>query len=1630
MSERLGALHGRRALERGSEDERQGGSDYEGSDSPAEAFDGSEADYDGMPFERTGRMPAADGGVSGTSHCLGPNDDVGLQDSGVPELGKRELDARGLRCGPDLELMTQIPFHCWVHQFVRQVLASKTRFSYFVMRSISACRSGRDDITATALYPIPFPFEDAFGDGLGSSSKKRRRSKALHRRMHLTIMALNYEHFRHPMSILQLIRRRPSVAHKGVFNRIWMFFKASGPPAFVSVAGCGRKSFQLGARMREIVLALENLGLNPSSLYHHEAARKEVPMNNDVYEELRPYRPLDAARIKLTGTGSWECANYLSDLLYMPFVEPESIRFDIAPPSGSYPNVLEGDLEQVSKLCRVWDSRGLLRLIPTSLGPKNDQNLLHSKVFGNYKNVDTDRQIGDRRGRNFVEGRLLEGPSHDIPNATALLQLEVLRYKQVLVGAIADRRDFYHQFATTYERAATNTVFPEFCLGDFKDTRAYQKFQVDFGAPIKKDREEQGDFLGVPKPLLVPCDDSLPVFAAFGALFQGDHLGVEVACCAHATMLEEAGCHPSWNRLCASQSIVHNYPVTGLVIDDFFCLSSEGIDGAAGAVFKGENRSLEALACAKEAYQREKILGSDDKEISNALLYKIIGAEVNSTEEVARRGMVSLGSPAQKRFGLMMLSAIGANLAYTTDALHSSLIGSWISVLLYRRPMMAHMNRLFGVIDAKELNPEVPVLRPLSRGAAEEMLILACLGPLAASNIAVPFSDSLYASDASTLKGGLVKAEVGESLSRVLWRTANKNAKNPRLQSRTMALHRIRDESYEELDVDDFWPEDVPEVSRPIGLRFGFIEICGGAGVVTRALCELGVVCGPVLDISYSRRYDICDKRVFSWLAFMCEEGRLRSFLAAPPCTTFSPAAHPCLRTYKQPLGLDPRHPRVIHGNDMAFSCLGLLMVAKRTHTPGMMETPRRSKLRWTPQWKALRRLGADEVHLASCAYGSIHQKEFALITMSMDARRLGKRCSRDHRHIRIEGKFTKPSATYCHGLAVALARVFADHILVVEEAYEAFQEPRGLEDALSNEVLLSSPWEVVASWKWKGSAHINLLEMASALRAYEAEAIRGGDLRFVEMIDSHVALCALTRGRSSSGALRPLLKRASTLLLAYGLYQVGRFAPTRMNPADCPTRDQPLPEPTCPAFEGASDVELRWIASLSKMRRWISNWARLCLLLCPSWLQFFTDTSSCRRYGHLTALSLPDFMDFDSTLGFPGEGWFSPLVGLIFVLSRLDVAGAVGASHGDALRREQRVGIELPEGRRVTQLTSSIRAQLGAAFNCWLREQGLDYDSIFQANPPDLDKVNQILTRYGRFLFSSGKPYYHLSETINLVSARRPILRRSLQQAWDLCAMWSSFEPVEHHRAMPAQVLLGVLATCLVWGWTREAAFFAMCWGMLLRPGELLTAYRRDVVFPQDVRYSVDHVLLRILEPKTRFRAARHQSSKLEPPDLIYVAWMGIGRLKPYEKIWPSSPSTLRRRLDKVLSVLGLPTRVENFKKPLTLASFRPGGATFLIGLTESAELVRRRGRWVSLKVMDIYLQEVSATTFLTECSNEAQHKILTAMESFPVVLQESGRFFESEIPEKVWNFLFKHAAQGVETTEGIGRDGSTKAK
>ena len=887
------------------------------------------------------------------------------------------------------------------------MMASRCAFSFYV-RSVLHCSRGPRDAVATALFPIPLPLDGAWVFGLHRYGKDRRLRLARRRLVHLSIMALNYLYFRQPLNTLPSMQRRPGPVHQEIYARLIALSKAGGPSQEVSVLGCGRKSFQFGARFEELFNSLQRLRLDSSSPYQHEDEGTAVDLINDK-EELVPYRPLCAERLKISGCGQWDPTPYLSDLFYLPFVEPRCNEFEIEAPRHLRPDLSAVDTEEVKALCLKWDEKGLLELLPKEVGFPDQSRFV--KVFNNFKSALADRQIGDRRSQNYAEGRI-PGPSMALPTAAELLQVQPRRYLDTLTVSITDRRDFYHQFHVTSERASRNAVYPWFPASDFSGTKAFEVFRSSFCTRRRKQkREEEGDYLlgrGRPRPLLVPEDGE--VIACFKALFQGDHLGVEVACDSHSSLLESHGLLDGRGRLRSDMAIEDDGLVQGLVIDDFFVVAKDPIDFIEGG---GVSPSVNCLRTAKEIYSKENIMGSDDKDVIGQQKAKVCGAELDSSLDLVRKGVVGLGAPLEKRLALAMLSAASARVPYTTDAVHSSLIGSWISVMLLRRPCMSIFNEVFRVIPPAALDTSRPKMWRLSRKAADELLVAAALAPIMVSNLAVPFKEEIFATDASGVKGGIVSSEVPIGLAKILWRTAEKKAKNIPMSSSASAVLQQHDEMYEQ-EEEPFGFSDGgfgcfdkkdEGVQRPIGLRFQFVEVCGGSGVVTQQLSLLGVTCGPILDLSHSRQYDLTFPRVLMWVLFMLEEDRLDSFLVAPPCTSFSPAAYPPVRSYANPRGFKPWLPKVWLGNRLAFGSIVLLRGALRYKKFGLGEQPRRSKMRWLSEWRAMLRAGASEAVVASCSFGSIHQKEFAFVGANMMMRRLERKCTRDHSHCANSGE-------------------------------------------------------------------------------------------------------------------------------------------------------------------------------------------------------------------------------------------------------------------------------------------------------------------------------------------------------------------------------------------------------------------------------------------------------------------------------------------------------------------------------------------------------------------------------------------------------------------------------------------------
>ncbi len=959
--------------------------------------------------------------------------------------------------------------------------------------------------------------------------------------------------------------------------------------------------------------------------------------------------------------------------------------------------------------------------------------------------------------------------------------------------------------------------------------------------------------------------------------------------------------------------------------------------------------------------------------------------------------------------------------------------------------------------------------------------MLAICAPLMASNVSVPTSTAIAATDASLGKGAIVVTEASEELAHCLWLGSDKKGGYSKLQSGASAALAALGEEGCEVD-----PEEVGEVEEDVFLKgpykaplmyYDFVELFGGAGVVSRFALEMGLVVAPPLDLSASKHYDLTDLRLLEWVMTMVEQRRFKSMMIEPVCTM--------LRSYAEPLGFDRNEVQTLNGNIMAFFSFVLVRWCMRYICICLLEQPRRSKMIWTRFWKSLVEAGCDE---SIIAFGSIHQKEFKMLHWGLSSERLTRRCPGGHTHVKIEGKFTKPSAVYVDDLGKHLAGEFVRGLAWRSRRIEDGLDFEGHESLVVNDLLAAGDWKEKRSWHWKGKSHINVLEGLTVVSALKQMAVEEPDRRSVFLVDSRVVKGALSKGRSSSHALQRVCRKACCWQAVGGLYPGLCFAPTRLNVADDPTRDVEL-RPRCPGslLNFWSLEEVKKIHTFS-LRRPFANWIRLSLLLiltvpseassfcCPVSLPcheepdlFFASQVwlSCCLFSTLIVLLYLCF-DFSFShhlsiralyLGFHRAfaQWIFPLSGLsrilgfsyLPLLSKPHSPCQTGWIELQRIRKKRpssssfsgfplrtvllvsffvcvqamepvtawerqralaRIGVELVPTRVARKETLKSREKLLGAFACWFyQEHAVSVSILLSKRPPDAEELCKWLVEYGKALFLSGKAYNKYAETINAIAGARPIIRKQLTEAWDLAFAWLADEPFQHHPAMPLTIMLSMVAVALLWGWPLEASVIALTWSGILRVGEVLMAQRSDLILPTDMAPGSSFALLRIKRPKTRGRAAKHQSARVDPADVVRLLTATYGRLPRDSYLWPFSAATLRKRFGCLLRALDLPSHRENGIHPYDLGSLRPGGATHLLVATEDGELVRRRGRWLSIRVMEIYLQEVQSATYADRLSKSSRAKVEMFSAGFETVLKQAVAFLDSAIPTKAWHSLYQ---------------------
>ena len=646
---------------------------------------------------------------------------------------------------------------------------------------------------------------------------------------------------------------------------------------------------------------------------------------------------------------------------------------------------------------------------------------------------------------------VLLDPLGPYPLANNLSELSVLRGRELLVGASTDRSDFYHQIMITDARSLTNCVGPPLPLGCLSGTQAHARLIASQRLQKARPREVTGDRLGLPfqgqaLPLR-PCVWILRILVSGGS----------GRSCDPSTYKPPKGSQPP-RPCCASASkdpFVGVWPLGRPHNRRLFL----GVQGATPDLpFDLGPCCGPFHPCCSQSKGRVRKFR-------------------NQGERPQRHpdGFCLVSAPVEKRLSLAYVSLQAAQLPAITPEFSSALAGCWVSALLCRRCLMSCLDSFFRLGNRHDNDSPANEAVPLPRKAAGELALLAALSPVMCSDVSSPFDSKVYCSDASSVKGAFCSAEVGSEISSALWRSADKKGFYSRLVDQGPPGVGLETSALEEPPCPF---EAKPTAERPLAMFYDHLEICGGSGPISSALADLGFRPGPVIDLSVSPIFDFSQTRVVEWVVYLVQRKRVGSIFISPPCTTFSIAAHPMVRSHRIPEGFSRDDPKTFLGNRLAFMAILIVRVCLAYAVACILENPRRSKMFWLQVMRALFRLaGIVSVDLASCAYGSPHLKEFKLVGCHVDFEPLRTKClcPKGTKHLPVQGKYAKQSAVYTPRLSQAIARVLAKSLQAV--VCEPPLPASGMESLLVNDTLLTAKWVTEASWSWDRPKHINLHE-------------------------------------------------------------------------------------------------------------------------------------------------------------------------------------------------------------------------------------------------------------------------------------------------------------------------------------------------------------------------------------------------------------------------------------------------------------------------------------------------------------------------------------------------------------------------
>eukprot|EP00438_Fugacium_kawagutii_P004250 Skav217520 [mRNA] locus=scaffold647:242806:246940:- [translate_table: standard] len=1181
--------------------------------------------------------------------------------------------------------------------------------------------------------------------------------------------------------------------------------------------------------------------------------------------------PLNPDRVQFKHAPQFEAEQFMNDpLLKAGFLDPRHLRS----PQDTWPRVKHARVmcsrDDLFKLFRKWDDVHSFQLLDASAS----ESKYRCGLFAVYKSEEKDRQILNPIPEN---GRTLcmNKSTLTLAHGSLLCNLFLDEHEDLVIGA-DDLEDFYHCFKVGTSHAHRNHIHGVFPAEMFKDFNAWD-----------------------------PKFAGKQVVGCFSTLAMGTSYAVEVAQHVHTNLLVRAGVLDAQKQVCYRKPLPRSPVLLLLCIDDLAVLQKVPRNMPA-ACNRFPREDLRLLGLADAAYKKVGLRTSQKKAVRNSFHSTILGGEIDG-----RRGSVS--APRLRVLVLAKLTLKLVQIGWSSKHLLEQIIGCWIFVLLFRRPLLSLFNDVFH--EGEHVKDRHECFQ-LTTGCKQELLLVSIWAPFAYTNLRAQPHDQIFCSDASLHGGGVCTAPFSRSGTLELCRISEQKGFYTRIDGST--LGRYTAHADEGISGSMGIPPPLQE-----GFLWDFCEVFRGTGHLSQAHREAGFRVHPGFDIRDGSLGDVLRKSTFLCIIGLIARRVVRCWHVAPVCTTFGTLRRPRLRSILEPFGFQPDEVHTHEGNQFAMRGGFILWLCLHYSLVCSMEQPGGSVMYYLDIFTRLQANGVFQVRFPFCGYGTPFQKLSSWLGNNPLLRSLAARCQcgRAGKHFRVQGVFDRrrlrafckmcsPSveavfgkaptlgqhvAHFSAGYPLPLCRRVATLNLKFLETDESpqdevcLQRPSSSPQPWIGELSRSLPWRKLLQYTFKNPNHININEHLSYRSLIKHLAKSKPSSRFAALLDSRVVIGANVKGRSSSTQLNFYL--GSTLPYVIG----GDLYPHLLHVG---------------SGDNASDDISRFV----KLRAPSSEQ--------PPWLQ---------------ALVAGDPLEFDQV------------------------------READSLVS----GVSLEPTANRHPATNKRRETCYDSFTKWIHDE-LHLEVSQDNFPPDM--MSTALIAFGKHLFYTGAPKYFFAETINAVIDHFPSYRSLVSSAWATLKKWEEAEPAEPAMIMPSSVIRAAVSLALLWGWKCFAAAILLGFHGLLRPNEILPLKRGDLVLPRDVLSPELVCYVKLVRTKTsRFMQRQHARISDEVSVLFLDAVFGC--MPAVEPLFNCSQAMFRTRWNRLFGALGLPTNEK--LRGVTPKSLRGSGASWMFHYTEDINRILWRGRWQSKRTLEHYLQDVMGQVLLSDLPRDQVDRI-----------------------------------------------------